>query len=90
MINSEFAAALANLVGAMIITYYVSRVFITVLKGRVRTAVRVPLAHAASWLTITIFVFWLEWFSVGAGWIYLGPQLLWFVLDRLNLQGSRA
>lgn len=88
--NSELASALANIVGALIITYYVSRVFLILLKGRVRTAVRVPVAHAASWVLIALFVFWLEWFSVGAGLIYLGPQLLWFVIDRVQLQGSRA
>lgn len=88
--NSEFSLALSNLVGALIPTYYLSRLYLMALKGRVRTAARVPLAHMASWLSITVVVFWLEWFSAGAGWIYLGPQLLWFVLDRVQLQGSRA
>lgn len=88
--NSEFVSAVANLVGALILTYYLSRLYLRLFKGRLRTAARVPAAHAASWLTLAVFVFWLEWFSVGAGLIYLGPQLLWFVIDRLQLQGSRS
>ena len=88
--NGDVISALANLVGAMIPTYYVSRLLLWLLKGRVRTAARIPLAHFVSWGAISVTVFWLEWFSVGAGAIYLGPQLLWFILDRIQLQGSRA
>lgn len=88
--NSEFLSIIGNVVGAMIITYYVSRGYLMLLKGRLPTSTRVPVAHLASWFSITLFVFWLEGYSAGAGWVYIGPQVLWFVLDRFQLQGARA
>ena len=76
----------ADFVGALVVTYFVSRALLWVLRGMDGLA-RVAMAHAASWILITVIVFLIEGYAVDAGVIYLLPQILWFVLDRARLGG---
>ncbi len=76
----------ADIVGALIATYLVSRAFLWLL-GLAGAPARVLLAHVGSWLLISLFVFFLENYNGSAGAIYLAPQIFWFLIDRYRFSG---
>lgn len=78
---------LGNLVGAAIITYFCSRLILLVLRRWSGGVPRLALAHVTSWLLITLVVAIIERYSLGAGWIYLGPQMFWLVIDMMRRAG---
>jgi hypothetical protein len=79
--------AILSLLGTLILTFWVSRAFLAVLR-RTSLSVRqqLLLGHAASLALIGLFVVYVKVFNVYAPFAYVPGQLLWFVLDWLRQQ----
>ena len=75
-----------RLLGAAVVTYFVSRATLALSATAIRSGLsRVIVAHVASMTAIALFVgllraYWgtFEWQAVIP---YVGPQLLWFMID---------
>lgn len=86
-------SALLLPIGVLILTFWVSRAFLTVLRRTTLTPTqRLLIGHAGSLALIALFVFWVRVFDVIAPFIYLPGQLFWFGLDwlRENQVGKAA
>jgi hypothetical protein len=84
-----------RLLGAVVITYFVSRGTLFALKRLRGNASYVVTAHTASWVLIELAVGLAKSniytpFAVSAGLIYLGPQLVWMIVDLARGLGKSA
>jgi hypothetical protein len=80
-----------RLLGALVVTYVISRLALRLIKGRVRFSAIVLIGtHLACFAVIAFvlglmraFVTWFEW---NAAAIYIGPQIAWLLLDYVRLK----
>jgi len=75
-----------HFLGALLITYFVRRVFAQLLGQAGSGSLAVAIAsNLASWFTIAgvigLIKVFDERFNSEAGWIYLVPQLIWLLFD---------
>jgi hypothetical protein len=81
-------------IGALIVTYFVSRAMLFLLRRWRRNASGLVAAHAASWIAIEFVVgisksHGYQPFVLWAGMIYLLPQLIWLGVDLARGQESQ-
>ncbi len=92
-----------DLLGALILTYFVSRGALTLFSLVIRTnpILKIAAAHLLSWVIIALLLGLLRSnayypFMIDAGLIYVLPQALWFLFDMLRIpkasssRGSRS
>ena len=82
-------------VGALVVTYFVSRVLLLVSKSNAQAKWRLGLVHIVTWLLISSFVAVYRWspyggYDVNGGLVYLIPALFWFAVDRFRLVATAA
>ena len=72
-------------VGALLITYAVSRLLILALPAFRTSVARICLIHAISWVSIAVVVGFLKAFGSTFYWqsslVYLIPQAIWLAFD---------
>ncbi len=71
--------------GAVVVTYMVSRAMLILLGGISAPKIRTVIAHLASLILICLCVGLLRAYWTSFDWrgtiIYVAPQILWFLLD---------
>ena len=79
---------ISGLIGAFIISYFVSRLMLVLLKGRSSGLQALIVANIASLILLTAFVGLLKAymgpFLWTGGLIYIAPQIFWLVTDLLR------
>jgi len=85
----------ADIVGALIVTYLVSRAALYPLRGKPKKLATLAIVHVCSFLVIALTLGLLKAnsyypFSADAGLIYLLPQIFWFAVDLARFTKKRS
>ena len=77
---------MTSFVGALIATYFLSRLFLHLMRGRIPAGMAsVVLAHLLSFVLLAVFVGLLKSyytpFAYDASVVFIVPQLIWLVID---------
>ena len=78
-----------NFVGALALTYWLSRMFLYLPGGWKRNAAKLGVAHLASLMIVGLLLFW-KTDAMMLPWLYIFSQGLWLLIDVLRLRRGIA
>ena len=78
-----------NFAGALVLTYWLSRMFLYLPNGWNRNVAKLGVAHLASLTIVGLLLFW-KTNAVILPWLYIVSQGLWLLIDVLRLRRGIA